>query len=122
MLVLALAVVVVPLGWLAARRTARMDPALRRAVLAFAISCLAVALVLRAGPAAGLLVVAALAAWLSMRGSGGDGRDDDGRGPPDGPGPDPDPGDQASLHPEPLDHEAFDAARAAWEHELPKRS
>jgi len=125
MLVLALTIVALPLAWLAARRAQRLQPAVRRAGVAFAISCVVVALALRAGPAlAGVLIVAvaALAVWLHRRGPGGDDRGDDGRDPPSGPGPDPDPGDLAKARPQPVDRDAFDRARAEWEHELPKRS
>jgi hypothetical protein len=122
MLVLALALVFVPLAWLLAKRARRAEPAVRRALVAGAILCVAAAVAVRAGPVGVglfLLAVVWLAVWLRSHGSGGEGPGDDGREPPEG--PEPDPGPRATLRPESLDDDAFDRARAQWEQELPKR-
>ncbi len=124
MLVLALAIAVMSMVWYFAVRKPRVDPAIRRAGVACAIFCVAVAVALRAGPVAGVLLVvtvASLVLWLRMRGRGGDDPGDDGRDPPSGPEPDPGPDGDDALRPELLDPDAFDRARAEWERELPKR-
>ncbi len=120
MLIVALAIVVIPLAWLANRRMQRVDAAERGALLGrWVIICLGVGLALRVSLAAppalrvALLVLAigAFAIWLRRRGHGGGG--DDGRGSPEDPEPDPRPGHRAP--PERMDPDAFDRARAEWE-------
>jgi hypothetical protein len=120
MLIVALAIVVIPLGWLANRRMQRVDPAERGALLGrWIIACLGVGLALRVGLAAPLplrvallvLAIGAFAIWLRRRGHGGGG--DDGRGSPDDPDLGPRPGHR--VPPERLDPDAFDRARAEWE-------
>lgn len=130
MLVLALAIVLAPLAWLVIRRMQHADPAARGGILRWAIACLGAVLALRVALAApvlarvalGLLALGALAVWLHRRGHGGDGPGDDGRDPPLDPGPDPRPGHRALPRPERLDPEAFDRARAEWEHALKKHA
>jgi hypothetical protein len=121
MLIVALAIVVIPLGWLASKRMQRVDPAERGALLGrWIIVSLGVGLALRVGLAAPLplrvalsfIAVCAFAIWLRRRGHGGGGGDD-GRGSPDDPDPGPRPGHRDPL--ERLDPDAFDRARAEWE-------
>ncbi len=122
MLILALAFLVVVLVWLFATRARPVDPIVRRVGIGFVIVCVAGALALRVGLVVGLvvIVVAALVAWLRLRGTGGDDGGDDGPDPP--PEPDPDPGHDEGLHPDRMDSDAFDRARAKWDNELPRRS
>lgn len=128
MLIVALAIVLAPLAWLVIKRMQLADPATRGRRLGWVIACLAAALALRAGLAApvllrvalGLLAIGALAVWLRRRGQGGDGPGDDGRDPPLD--PDPGPGHRAAPPPERLESEAFDRARAGWEHALKKHA
>ena len=77
----------------------------------------------RAGPLAGLLVVAAgsFLLWVSMGGFGWGRGGDDGPDPPPDPDPDPGDGERADLPAKRLDPDAFDRARAEWEREAPKR-
>jgi hypothetical protein len=121
MLIVALAIVVIPLGWLANRRMQRVDPAERGALLGrWIIWCLGIGLALRVGLAAPLpvrgamavIAICALAIWLRRRGHGGGGGDD-GRGSPEDPDPGPRPGHREPL--DRLDPDAFDRARAEWE-------
>ena len=126
MLIVALVIVLAPLAWLVIKRTQHVDPATR---WRWVITCLGAALALRAGFAAPLplrvalvlLAIGALVIWLRRRGQGGDGPDDDGRDPPVDPGPEPRPG-RAEPRPEHLDPEAFDRARAEWEHALKRHA
>ena len=122
MLIVALAIVVIPLAWLAGKRVQRVDPAERGALLGrWIIAFLGVGLALRVGLTAPLpmrialvvLAIGAFAYWLRRRGHGGGG--DDGRGSPEDPDPEPRPGDRVA--PERLDPDAFDRARADWERE-----
>jgi hypothetical protein len=121
MLIVALAIVVIPLGWLANKRMQRVDPADRGALLGrWIIACLGVGLALRIGLAAPLplrvalfvLAIGAFAIWLRRRGHGGGGGDD-GDGSPEDPDRGPRPGHRVPL--ERLDPDAFDRARAEWE-------
>ena len=128
MLIAALAIVLAPLAWLVIKRMQHADPPARGGRLGWVIACLGAALALRAGLAAPvllrvalcLLAIAALAIWLRRRGQGGDGPGDDGRDPPAG--PDPGPGHRAAPPSERLESEAFDRARADWEHALNKHA
>jgi hypothetical protein len=116
MLMVALAIVVVPLAWLLLTRTKPIDPVVRRVGVACLVACVAAVLAVRSGPAAIAFVAGvALVVWLRLRGRGGDDPGDDGRDPPDDPDPDPGPGQR-------LDPDAFDLARARWEQELRERS
>jgi len=124
MLIVVLAIVLAPLAWLVIKRMQHADPASRGTGLRWAIACLGAALALRVGMAAPvllrvalcLLAIGALVTWWRRR-HGGGGPGDDGRDPPVDPGPDPRP-DHAAPRPEQLDPEAFDRARAEWEHPL----
>jgi len=128
MLIVALAIVLAPLAWLVIKRMQHAEPAARDARLLWVIACLGAALALRVGLAAPvllrvalcLLAIGALAFWLRRRGQGGDGPGDDGRDSPADPGPDPRPGNRAEPGRERLEPEAFDRARAEWEHALKK--
>jgi hypothetical protein len=130
MLIVALAIVLAPLAWLVIKRMQHADPAARGTCLLWVIACLGAALALRVGLAAPvllrvalcLLAIGALAIWLHRRGQGGDGPGDDGRDSPADPGPDPGLGHRAAPRPERLDPEAFDRARAEWEHALKKHA
>lgn len=130
MLIVALAIILAPLAWLLIKRMPHADPAARRGRHVWVIACLCAALALRVGLAAPvllrvalcLLAVGALVVWLRRRGQGGDGPGDDGPDLPVDPGPDPRAGHRAALRPERLDAEAFDRARAGWEHALKKRA
>jgi len=125
MLIVALAIVLAPLAWLAIKRMQSADPVARGKGLRWAMVCIGAALALRVGLAApvlvrvalGLIAIGALVVWLRKRGRGDDGRGDDGRDAPDDPGPDPRP-DHAVPPPERLDPEELDRARAAWEDAL----
>jgi len=130
MLTVALAFVLAPLAWLVIKRMQHADPAARGARFMWVIGGLGAALALRVGLSAPVLLrvalclfaIGALAVWLRRRGEGGDGPGDDGSDSPADPGPDPGPGHRAALRPERLDPEAFDRARAEWEHALQKRA
>ncbi len=129
MLIVALAIVLAPLAWLVIERMQHADPAARGTRLRWVAACLGAALALRVGLAAPvllrvalcLLALCTLALWLRGHGQGGDGPGDDGRDPPVDPSPDPRPGHRAA-HPERLDPEAFDRARAEWAHALKKNA
>ncbi|MEY2517357.1 MAG: hypothetical protein QOJ89_4715 [bacterium] len=124
MLIAAFAILLAPLAWLAIRRMPRDDPAANRARWRSVVACLGAALALRVGMAGPvvlrvalcLLAIGALVVWLRRRGDGGSGPGDDGHDPPID--PDPGPGDaQRAMPPlERLDPDAFDRARAEWEH------
>jgi hypothetical protein len=125
MLILALGAISASLLWrFFVKREKPVGPVVRWVGSAAGIVCLGLFATLRAGPMAGLAVVAvgSIALWLSMGGTGGAGPDDDGPSPPPDPDPDPGSGKRADLPSEPLDGTAFDRARAEWERELPKRS
>ncbi|HEV7805874.1 MAG TPA: hypothetical protein VGO80_08650 [Solirubrobacteraceae bacterium] len=130
MLIVAFAILLAPLAWLVIKRMQHTDPAARGLLIRWVIACLGAALALRVGLAApvplrialGLLAIGALAVWLRGRGHGGDGPGDDGRDSPVEPGPDPGCGQRAAPNPERLDREAFDRARAEWEHALQKHA
>ena len=130
MLLVALAIVLAPLAWLVIKRMQHVDPAARGTGLRWVIACLGAALAMRVGLAAPvllrvalcLLAIAALAIWLRRRGHGGDGPGDDGRDSPVDPSPQPRTGRRAAPPPERLDPEAFDQARADWEHALKRHA
>ena len=130
MLIVTLAIVLAPLAWLVIKRMQHTDPAARGKRFRWVLVCLGAALALRAGLAAPVLLrvalcflaIAAVAVWLRRRGQGGDGPGDDGRDPPVDPGPDPGPGHRAAPPTERLEPEAFDRARADWEHALKKHA
>lgn len=123
MLFAALAIVLALLAWLVIKRMQHADPAVRDALLRGVAACLVAAVALRVVLTAPvllrvalcLLALGTLAVWLRRRGQGGGGPGDDGRDPPVDPSPDPRPGHRAPPHPERLDPEAFDRARAEWE-------
>jgi hypothetical protein len=128
--IVAVAIVLAPLAWLVIKRMQHADPAARGTCFLWVIACLGAALALRIGLAAPillrvalcLLAIGALAVWLHRRGQGGDGPDGDGRDSPADPGPDSGLGHRAAPRPERLDPEAFDRARAEWEHALKKHA
>ncbi len=122
MLIAALVIVLAPLAWFAIKRMQHADPVasglrVRRVIVGIGV-LLAVRVGLAAPPvmkaALILLAIGALAVWLRRRGQGGGGHGGDGRDDPPEPGPDP--------SPERLDPEAFDRARADWEHALHKHA
>ena len=125
MLILVIALVLAPLAWLAIRRRQRGGPADYGASWRWVLAAFVAALVLRIALSAPLalrialplLVIGALVVWLRRRGHGGGGGDD-GHDPPVGPDPDPGPGQRAVPPTERLDPEAFDRARAEWEHAM----
>lgn len=129
MLIVALAIVLA-FAWLVIKRLQHGDPAARGGRFRWVIVCLGAALAVRASLAAPvllrvalcLLAIGAVGVWLRRRGQGGDGPGDDGRGPPVGPGPDAGPGHRAASPPERLEPEAFNRARAEWEHALKKHA
>lgn len=128
MLILALAILVAPFVWLVIKRMQHADPAARGTPLRWVMACLGAVVALRVALAApvllrvalGLFAIGALVVWLRRRGQGGEGPGDDNRDPPEDPDPDPRPGGRALPRPERLDPEAFDRARAGWEHALEK--
>jgi len=130
MLIVALAIVLAVLAWLVIKRMQHADLAPGGKRFRWAIVCLGAALALLAGLAAPvqlrvalcLLAIGAVAVWLRRRGQGDDGPGDDGRDPPVDPGPDPGPGHRAAPPSERLEPEAFDRARAEWEHALKKHA
>ena len=121
MQILVLAIVAGLLGWFAMKRLRRAGVEVHGGRLLWVI--MGAALALRVGLAAPValrvalvvVAIAALAVWLHRRGHGGDGPDD-GHDPPVDPEPDPGHGERVER----LDPEAFDRARADWEHELKK--
>ncbi|MEA2190472.1 MAG: hypothetical protein QOI73_593 [Solirubrobacteraceae bacterium] len=125
MLIVALAILLIPLAWLAIKRAQHADPAAAGRLRRMVFACLAAALALRVVMVAPIpmrialcaLAIGALAIWLRRRGHGGDGPDD-GRDPPVDPGPDPRLDQRAEPRPGSLDEDAFDRARGDWEHEL----
>lgn len=125
MLVLVLGILAASLiWWLFVKREKPVGPVVRWALGATGIVVLGLMATLRAGPLAGLLVVAvgSIVLWLAMFGTGDDGPGGGGPDPPPEPDPDPGHGERPDLPVKLLDPDEFDRARAEWEHELPKRS